>query len=132
MPFGGWFDIYYRDIYRKAISNADLNPVRGDDILRPSVIVRDIWEDIKDSKALLADLTNRNPNVYYELGLAHALSKPVVLVANNIEDIPFDLRHLRIITYDTRMPNWHNSLKREITTALKEAIEADDNLLKPF
>jgi len=46
---------------------------------------------------LLADLTGKNPNVFYELGLAHALAKPVILIAETLDDIPFDLRALRVI-----------------------------------
>jgi hypothetical protein len=44
-------------------------------------------------------LTDRNPNVFYELGLAHALNKEVILLTQDINDVPFDLRHFRIIVY---------------------------------
>jgi hypothetical protein len=49
---------------------------------------------------LIADLTGRNANVFYELGLAHALKKDVILITQKIEDVPFDLRHYRCIVYD--------------------------------
>jgi hypothetical protein len=44
-------------------------------------------------------MSERNPNVFYELGLAHAIGKPAILVAKTEEDIPFDLRHVRVIVY---------------------------------
>jgi len=98
MPFGGWLDIYYDSVFKPAISKAGLLPRRADDIYKPSIIVDDIWNLTLDSKVLLADLTGKNPNVLYEFGLAHACCKPVVIVTESIEDVPFDLRSLRIIT----------------------------------
>lgn len=53
---------------------------------------------------LVAELTTRNPNFFYELGLAHALQKPVVLVSSSEGDVPFDLKHIRIIYYDVMDP----------------------------
>nr|WED67880.1 hypothetical protein PJ912_16450 [Pectobacterium colocasium] len=44
-------------------------------------------------------ISDKNPNVFYEAGIAHALGKEVILLARHIGDVPFDLRHLRIITY---------------------------------
>ena len=59
-----------------------------------------VWSGIKTAKVLVAELTTKNPNVFYELGWAHALKKPVVLVSSNEEDVPFDLHHIRVIYYD--------------------------------
>lgn len=122
MPFGGWFNKYYRDIYKPAITDAGLEPKRADDLYRPSPIVKDIWQFTKTSKVLLADLTHRNPNVFYELGLAHAIKKPVILVTENLDDVPFDLKGLRIIEYDKNESNWGEILKLKITKAIKETV----------
>ena len=65
MPFGGWFDDYYESIYKPAIEKAGLKPRRADDLYRPSTIVNDIWSCTKESKLVLADLTGKNPNVFY-------------------------------------------------------------------
>ena len=73
--------------------------VRADDIFAPGPIINDILRSIQESDYIIADLTEQNPNVYYELGLAHASGKPVILITQNIDSLPFDLRHQRIIEY---------------------------------
>ena len=120
MPFGGWFDDYYAGIYKPAIEDAGMDPKRADDMYRPSTIVNDIWDYTQRAKIVLADLTNKNPNVFYELGLAHALAKPAILITESMDDVPFDLRALRVIEYDKNRPNWGDSLKCDITESIKE------------
>ena len=124
MPFGGWFDGYYSSIYQPAINDAGLVPKRADDLYRPSTIVNDIWAYTRQAKLVLADLSGKNPNVFYELGLAHALAKPAILVAETMNDVPFDLRALRVIEYDKNEPNWGESLKEKITKAIREVLSA--------
>ncbi len=124
MPFGGWFDQYYVDIYSTAIVNAGLVPRRADDLYRPGNIVNDIWNSTKNAKIILADLTGKNPNVFYELGLAHAITKPAILVTQSMDDIPFDLRSLRIIEYDKNAPNWGNLLQEKIEKSIKETLKS--------
>lgn len=131
MPFGGWLDDYYEAIYTPAIEAAGLEPHRADDLFRPSTIVNDIWAYTKRAKLLLADLSGRNPNVFYELGLAHALAKPVILVAESMEEIPFDLRALRIIIYDKNAPNWGQLLRDKVTAAITEVLRAPVEAVLP-
>jgi hypothetical protein len=57
------------------------------------------------------------------LGLAHALAKPVVLVSSNEDDIPFDLRHIRVIIYDQSDPFWGTKLIDKIADNVKSAID---------
>jgi hypothetical protein len=122
MPFGGWLDDYYASVYCPAIKETELIPHRADDLFRPSTIVNDIWAYTKRAKVLLADLTGKNPNVFYELGLAHALAKPVILVAESMEDIPFDLRALRIILYDKNSPNWGEILRLKMDASINATL----------
>ena len=131
MPFGGWLDDYYDDIYRPAISSAGFTPHRADDLFRPSAIINDIWNYTKEAKIVVADLTGKNPNVFYELGLAHALAKPVVLLAESMDDVPFDLRSLRVIVYDKNEPDWGQLLKTKLKTAIKEIIESPREAVLP-
>ena len=131
MPFGGWFDNYFESIYIPAIEDANLTPKRADDLYRPGNIVNDIWSYTKDADVVLADLTNKNPNVFYELGLAHAITKPAVLITASMEDIPFDLRSLRVIVYDKNSPDWGEILKQKITKALIETLENPEDAIPP-
>ncbi|MEM7085398.1 MAG: hypothetical protein AAF489_04405 [Bacteroidota bacterium] len=131
MPFGGYFDQYYSEIYVKAIEEAGFESRRGDDLYRPGSIVKDIWSLTKDADVILADLTSKNPNVMYELGLAHAITKPVVLISDTLDDVPFDLRSLRVVTYDTKLPNWGELLKNDILMSLSEILESPEESIPP-
>jgi len=131
MPFGGWLDDYYETIYTPAIQTTGLEPHRADDLFRPSTIVNDIWAYTKRAKLLLADLSGKNPNVFYELGLAHALAKPVILVAESMDEIPFDLRALRIIVYDKNAPDWGRVLREKIEAAIEEVLQSPIEAVLP-
>lgn len=133
MPFGSWFDTYYQDIYVPAIRDAGFEPVRADELFSTGSVVEQIWEQIEKSSVLLADLTDKNANVFYELGLAHAARKPVVFTARRVEDVPFDLRHLRVIVYETQEPNWSAKLQAAVTDFLKNAArDPDKSIPNPF
>jgi hypothetical protein len=131
MPFGGWFDSYYEDIYCPAIAAARMTSRRVDDLYRPSNIIQDVWGLTQTAKVILADLTGKNPNVFYELGLAHAIAQPVVLVAEALDDVPYDLRGLRVIIYDKNQPDWGNVLKQAITTSLGEVLSSPEAAVPP-
>jgi hypothetical protein len=81
MPLGGIWDLYYAQIYELAIAEAGLAPVRADDVFRTGSILQDIVDLLTRASIVLADITENNRNVHYELGLAHALGKPTILVA---------------------------------------------------
>ena len=125
MPFGGLFDEYYKDILVPAIKGANYEPTRADEVYGTKPIVDDIFREIRQASALVADVTGKNPNVNYELGIAHALNKQVVIITQSIEDIPFDYRHVRAIIYDTKRVNWQPDLSNRITnTLLSVSLEA--------
>jgi hypothetical protein len=133
MPFGAWFDRYYKEIYVPAIKEAGLEPVRGDELFTTGSVVEQIWEQIEKSKLLLADLSGKNANVFYELGLSHAAGKPVVFTSSDVADVPFDLRHLRVIIYDIREPEWAARLRTSITDYLRNANkEPEKSIPHPF
>lgn len=124
MPFTAPLGDYYAKIYKPAIEKAGLHPVRADaEIFGTGKIIDQVWSGINSAKVLLAELTSRNPNVFYELGLAHALEKPVVLVSSNEADIPFDLKHIRVIYYDTSDPFWGNKLLDKVAENILSALE---------
>jgi len=121
MPFGHWPDLYYKELFSPAIKDAGMEPLRADELFSTGTVIEQIWEQIKKSKVLLADMTGKNANVFYELGLAHVAKKPVVFTSGNLDDVPFDLRHLRVIVYDINDPFWGEKLKDDITAYLKNA-----------
>jgi len=133
MPFGDWYDRYFKEIYIPATKDAGFEPVRADGVFTTGSVIEQIWEQITKGKVLLAELTGKNPNVFYELGLAHAIGKPVVLIAGDLEDVPFDLRHLRTILYEVREPDWGIKLRANITAHLKSAkAEPEKTIPQPF
>jgi len=72
-----------------------------------------IWEQVLRADLIIADLTGRNPNVFYELGYAHALHKNSILITQSIEDVPFDLRHRQMIRY-AATPKGYQALKESL------------------
>jgi hypothetical protein len=123
MPFAPPLGDYYSKIFEPAIEKAGLKAMRADDdIFGTGKIIDQIWSGINSAKVLIAELTSRNPNVYYELGLAHALRKPVVLVCANEQDVPFDLKHIRVIYYDMHDPFWGQKLIEKVAENILSAI----------
>lgn len=123
MPFAEPVGGYYKAIYEPAIQKAGLKPVRADDdIFSTGKIIDQVWSGIHSAKVLVAELTGRNPNVFYELGLAHALQKPVVLISSNEGDVPFDIQHIRVIYYNVYDPFWGEKLISKIAENVLSAI----------
>ena len=90
----------YTDHIKPAVESEGITCQRADEIVGTNIITFDIWEKINRSRFIIADLTNKNPNVFYEIGLAHALGKEVILITQTMNDVPFDLKSLRCIVYD--------------------------------
>lgn len=102
MPFGSEdLQVVYDDFVKPTIeSKCGLECIRGDDMFGSNVIMEDVRTAINESKMVVADLTGKNANVFYEIGIAHAMEKPVLLLAQSVEDVPFDLRYRRVLVYD--------------------------------
>jgi len=98
MPFDADFDVVYSSI-QEATDSVGLRCRRADDIWENPAIIQDVVSLIDRSRIVVCDCTGRNPNVFYEIGIAHTLGRDVILITQNEHDIPFDLRHLRYIRY---------------------------------
>jgi|WetSurMetagenome_2_1015567.scaffolds.fasta_scaffold130566_2 hypothetical protein len=120
MPFKEPYNSYYAAIYKPALEAASCIVSRVDDLSAPRPIILDIQESILNADLILCDMSERNPNVFYELGLAHAIGKPAILVARKEDDIPFDLRHVRVVLFDHSLPGWEKKLERDITSAAQK------------
>ena len=98
MPFDASFNVVYEAITRAA-EGVGLRCRRADDIWENAAIIQDVVSLIDRSRIVVCDCSGRNPNVFYEAGIAHTLGREVILIAQSEADVPFDLRHLRYIRY---------------------------------
>ncbi|MDP2037175.1 MAG: ClpX C4-type zinc finger protein [Ignavibacteria bacterium] len=99
-PFEEPFNTIYKDHSKPAIESSGFIIKRSDEIFGTQPIIEDIWEAINSSEVIIADVTGKNPNVMYEVGIAHTIGKPVIIITQSIDDVPFDFRHYRCIIYD--------------------------------
>lgn len=98
MPFGAATDQVFRAI-RRAVTESGYTCQRADEMWEQPEIIADIVSLIDRSSVIIFDCSGRNPNVFYELGIAHTLGREFITVAQDEHDIPFDIRHLRCIFY---------------------------------
>lgn len=124
MPFGQAASDDVHRALRRACLQVGLQPLRGDDIFTPTDILDDIWRGITASACVIADITGRNPNVMYELGIAHTLAKPVIILSRSAEDIPIDLSTRRVILYETTPEQvWPDRLEARVRVALQSLLQ---------
>lgn len=118
MPFDSTFDPVYEKFIASTFEAAGCDVFRGDDIRSLQNVMKDVVQSILECDLVVADLTDENPNVFYELGLAHAFDKPVILLTQSIDDVPFDLRSYRLLSYST-----HFAEIEQAQTVLQEYAE---------
>jgi len=98
MPFNPVFDGVYSAI-TNAASMASFSCKRVDDIWNHSTVIQDVFSLIFQSFIVVCDFSGKNPNVFYEAGIAHTLGKHVVPITQSEQNIPFDLQHHRYAKY---------------------------------
>lgn len=98
MPFDAAFTPVYTAI-QQATAACGLRSRRADEIWEAPGIIQDVVNLIDRARIVVCDCTSRNPNVFYEAGIAHTLGREVILITQSHHDVPFDLRHLRYIAY---------------------------------
>jgi hypothetical protein len=98
MPFDAAFTPVYQAI-EAAAAEANLRCNRADNIWEHHTVIQDVVSLIDRSRIVVCDLSGRNPNVFYEAGIAHSLGRQVILITRQPDDVPFDLRHIRYIQY---------------------------------
>ena len=113
MPFGDEFDHIYKNVVAPALESAGFCAERADSRLDQQNILKDIVRGIDRADLIVAELTSLAPNVLYELGIAHGLLKPTVLLTQDLEQVPFDLRSYRIVVYSTHYRDVH-ALKEKL------------------
>lgn len=121
MPFTASMKTVYDVHILEAAKKLGLSCKRGDDFFSSQSVIDEIWGAIYHSKVCIADCTGRNPNVFYELGIAHTLGRPCILTAQSLNDIPFDVRHRRVIIY-TQTPEGLIEFEQDLERALRNEL----------
>ena len=119
MPFADEYKEIYDDVIKPLVEEMGLKSLRADEIFGLGAIMEDILKMIAKARIIIADVTERNPNVFYELGISHTVKNDVIIITQTMDDVPFDLQHLRCIEYSQTL---RGSL--DLRSQLKSTIEA--------
>jgi hypothetical protein len=129
MQFGAQFDHLYQGVIRPIAEECGYEVNRADELPGSDLIIADISRQIRESDVVIADVTPENANVFYEVGYAHALGKPTILLAERGRKLPFDVSGFRTLFYDNSIggkADVERHLKRHL-----QAVAADEATLKP-
>lgn len=130
MPFEKSFDDIYHLGIKETCDKAGSYAERVDEQTYDGTITQRIYNQIAKADFIVADMTGRNANVFYETGYAHALNKRVILLTQNAEHIPFDLRDRPHIVYNNSIRTLQDELFKWLRWAIENPIE-DIHLLSP-
>jgi hypothetical protein len=100
MQFSEPYNSLYTEVIKPVSEAMGLEAYRADDVNKPGIILQDIVRGILEAEVIIAEITPVNANVFYELGYAHALQKPTILLAEGRSELPFDIRSFRCVFYD--------------------------------
>lgn len=133
-PFdgGGEFDKRYDDVFVPAIEAAGLAPYRVDRDTTAHIPIEAIERELRDSSAVLADITLDRPNVWYEVGFAFANAHPVVLVCRRdarARGFPFDIQHRLVTEYEADSPRDFGRLRKQVAARL-QAVKSEERLAR--
>jgi len=122
MQFSEPYNSLWKEVIRPVARKAGFRPHRADDVLRPGVVLQDIVAGIAESQVVIAEVTPPNPNVFYELGYARAIGKPVVLLVEEPREgakpLPFDISGFRCIFYEDAIRG-KSKIERTLTKYLR-------------
>jgi hypothetical protein len=118
MPFKSEFDFVHK-VIQDSMASFDLDCVRADQIAISRPVMDDVKTQIAEADLVVVDFTGQNSNVYYEAGLADAMRKDWIILAQSTNDLTFDVRHIRSILYSNVM-----GADRKLRTDLENALSA--------
>ncbi len=116
MPFREEFQEIYEKVIKVVASEMEMTAIHGGEIFSNREIMEDVWDSICQAKLIIADVTQRNPNVFYELGICHTLGKDTIVITQNKDDVPFDIQGRRYLLYD---PGNQASLRSDLRKIFK-------------
>ena len=119
----------YVDVIKETVEALGLDCERADEACSTQAIIHDIVGAIKAADVCIADITGRNPNVYYEIALAHSYGKRTIIIGQDIStpehQVAFDIAHLRRIPYDPNSADdWKYQLRERLARMLNSALNA--------
>lgn len=121
MPFADEMRPVYDDAIMPAATQFGLICRRADEIFKPGGIMAQVWQYLMEARVVIADLTHMNPNVFYELGLAHSIGHDVIMLTQNTEFVPFDLRHMRCFVYNPSLSGLR-LLEQQLLIVIREVL----------
>lgn len=119
MQYTDQFSELYNDVILPQGKKSGFEVMRADETYGPGIIITDIEQQIIEAKAVIADITPNNPNVYWEVGYAYALRKPTILIAQRDTELPFDISPFRTLFYNNTIAG-----KSKIEEGLCKHLEA--------
>jgi hypothetical protein len=119
MQFSSPYNELYEDVIKKVCKDFDLSVIRADETFGPGQILADIIKQINESRLIIAEISQANPNVFYEVGYSHALNKPTILIAEKTTKLPFDVSPFRTLFYENTIAG-----KQKIEDGLRKHIGA--------
>lgn len=99
MPFKAKLEQIYQNHIKKMCDELGVTVRRADEIFSPRPFMQKVWDGICSARIIIADCTEKNANVFYEIGIAHTVGKKVVLITRSDKDIPADIKHFDYIPY---------------------------------
>lgn len=125
MPFSAAFTKRYVEGIKAACESVGVDCERVDEKLLTESILERIYSHIRQADLIVAEMTGLNPNVFYEVGYAHALNKEVILLIRNAGDIPFDLKHYPHIVHEGNP----SKLRTELEVKIRRCLETSNRPL---
>lgn len=118
MPFKEPYTEIYEKLIKPIVEKEGLVCKKADDIFSTQSVIEDIWENINKASLIIAEITDNNPNVMYELGICHSIGKDVMMITQNPKNIPFNFRHLRTYPYQNDIAK-ADELKANISSMIQ-------------
>lgn len=119
-----WSDDTFEYLIKPTVIKYGYNPIRADHIQTPGMITNQIMEQLLEADLVIADLTDNNPNVFYELAIRHSSNRPYIQIMKISQKIPFDIHGLRTIYFDLNVAQVEKA-KIDLSKQI-EAIEKGD------
>lgn len=119
MQFTKPYNELYVEVVKPICEEFQIASLRADETYGPGLIIADVVKQITESRLVVAEITPANPNVYYEVGYAHALNKPTILIAEKGTQLPFDVSPFRVLFYENSIDG-----KRRVEEGLRRHLRA--------